>query len=80
MKYKKSMSALTIWNTAELIALATKKLFPLLYNCIELGTVCDACRGKGHIVIEPALRPCDFYLEKKIKCIKAVVCVTEKTT
>ena len=26
------MSALTIWNTAELIALATKKLFPLLYK------------------------------------------------
>ena len=24
-------------------------------NCIELGTVCDASSGKGHIVIEPAL-------------------------
>ena len=33
-------------------------------KCIELGTVCDACSGKGHIVIEPALRPCDSCLEK----------------
>ena len=47
-------------------------------DCIELGTVCDACSGKGHIVIEPALRPCDSCLIKKIQCIKAaVVCVSE---
>ena len=47
-------------------------------NCIQLGTVCDSCSGKGHIVIEPALRPCDSCLEKKIQCIKvAVVCITE---
>ena len=45
-------------------------------NCIELGTVCDACSGKGHIFIEPALRPCDSCLDKKIQYIDAaVVCV-----
>ena len=39
-------------------------------NRIELGTACDACSGKGHIVFEPALRPCDFCLEKKFSALK----------
>ena len=47
-------------------------------DCTELETVCNACKAKGHTVIEPALRPCDDCLEKKMQCIKAaVICVSE---
>ena len=47
-------------------------------DCTELEAVCSACKAKGHTVIEPALRPCDDCLEKKMQCIKAaVICVSE---
>ena len=71
---------LTLYGDSKVNIIPFQKTVPVnCRNCIELGTVCDACSGKSYIVIEPALRPCDSCLaEKRFSALKAaVVCVSD---
>ena len=40
--------------------------------------MCNDCIVKGHTLLEPALRPCDYCLEREEKCVKAaVICISQ---
>ena len=46
----------------------------LCNECLE-GPVCAACIERGHKFSNPALRACDFCMDRGVKCIKSVVLV-----
>ena len=47
-------------------------------DCTDLNTACDVCKEKGLKVIEPALRPCTYCMEKGVQWIKAaVICISQ---
>ena len=47
-------------------------------SCIRSQAVCNDCIIKGPTLLEPALRPSDYCLEREEKCVKAaVICISQ---
>ena len=42
-------------------------------TCLDLKSVCEHCKVKGHVSYVPALRCCDSCLENAVQCKKVAV-------